>query len=223
LPEECARPRRFATRLSGLPFGLAPAVRPGGLAPRARAGPEDAFCAAVRNDLRVPLRVEGPARMMRGRPGGYDISGYWRTRRVADGLAMALAGAAAGYGGNCRRPVTGAAVRGPPPRRGTRVRRTRRKRPAPRRRDPRLNLSRIRRVPVRSFPLGCSRPSSLFTARSRQARRAEGAPLKPFVEKVVTARRGRARGLDTARAIRSRARALLCRSMLDHAGGSRLL
>src|SRR5215472_4600726 len=34
---------------------------------RSRAGPEDRFCEAVRNDLRVPLTLEGPARTMRGR------------------------------------------------------------------------------------------------------------------------------------------------------------
>src|SRR5215472_15836972 len=41
---------------------------------RSRAGPEDRFCEAVRNDLRVPLTLEGPARTMRGvRPAGSDI------------------------------------------------------------------------------------------------------------------------------------------------------
>ena len=61
---------RFAARLGGLAFGLALAVRPAGSleAPRARVGPEDPFCAAVRKDLRVPLRVEGAARTMRGVP-----------------------------------------------------------------------------------------------------------------------------------------------------------
>ena len=33
---------------------------------RSRASPEDRFCEAVRNDLRVPLTLEGPARTMRG-------------------------------------------------------------------------------------------------------------------------------------------------------------
>ena len=52
----------------GLWPGLA--VRPAGSpeAPRARVGPEDPFCGAVRKDLRVPLRVEGAARTMRGVP-----------------------------------------------------------------------------------------------------------------------------------------------------------
>jgi hypothetical protein len=35
---------------------------------RSRAGPEDRFCGAVRNDLRVPLTLEGPTRTMRGVP-----------------------------------------------------------------------------------------------------------------------------------------------------------
>jgi hypothetical protein len=35
---------------------------------RSRVGPEDRFCEAVRNDLRVPLTLEGPTRIMRGVP-----------------------------------------------------------------------------------------------------------------------------------------------------------
>ena len=35
-----------------------------------------------------------------------------RSTRIYDGLAVVLVGAAAGYGGDRRRPVTGAAVRG---------------------------------------------------------------------------------------------------------------
>ncbi len=54
----------------GLASGLALAVRPAGSleAPRARVGPDDPFCGAVRKDLRVPLQVEGAARTMRGVP-----------------------------------------------------------------------------------------------------------------------------------------------------------
>jgi hypothetical protein len=61
---------RFAARVPGLASGLALAVRPAGLAeaPASRAGPEDAFCGAVRKDLRVPLTPEGPTRTMRGIP-----------------------------------------------------------------------------------------------------------------------------------------------------------
>jgi hypothetical protein len=35
---------------------------------RSRVGPDDRFCDAVRNDHRVPLTLEGPARTMRGAP-----------------------------------------------------------------------------------------------------------------------------------------------------------
>ena len=38
--------------------------------------------------------------------------GYWCTWRDVDGLVVVSAGAAAGYGGDRRRPVTGDAVRG---------------------------------------------------------------------------------------------------------------
>jgi hypothetical protein len=39
--------------------------------PASRVGPEDRFCEAVRNDLRVPLTLEEPARTMRGVPARY--------------------------------------------------------------------------------------------------------------------------------------------------------
>ena len=55
--------RRFAVRVSGLASGLALAVRLAGSAEVSGAqgwGPEDRFCEAVRNDLRVPLTLEGP-------------------------------------------------------------------------------------------------------------------------------------------------------------------
>ena len=57
------------------------------------------------------------------------LHGDRRTWRDADGLAVVLAGAAAGYGGDRRRPVTGAAVRGSRRVRRACVRRTRRKLP----------------------------------------------------------------------------------------------
>jgi hypothetical protein len=51
---------RFAARLPGLAFGVALAVRPAGAGSlrRSRAGPEDRFCEAVRND-QVPLTRRG--------------------------------------------------------------------------------------------------------------------------------------------------------------------
>ena len=84
---------RFAARASGLASGLALAVRPAGSleAPRARVGPEDPFCGAVRKDLRVPLRVEGAARTMRGVPSPCAVTfpGDRRNSREADGLVLA--------------------------------------------------------------------------------------------------------------------------------------
>ena len=61
--------RRFAARRSGLASGLALAVRPAGSteAPRARVGPEDAFCGAVFAE-RVE-RIFGCPCGWRGRPG----------------------------------------------------------------------------------------------------------------------------------------------------------
>jgi hypothetical protein len=35
---------------------------------RSRVGPEGRFCEAVRNDLQVPLTLEGPTQKMRGVP-----------------------------------------------------------------------------------------------------------------------------------------------------------
>jgi hypothetical protein len=61
--------RRFAVRLSGLACGLALAVRPAGAAeaPRARVGPEDAFCGAV--CAKRLERIFGCPCGWRGRPG----------------------------------------------------------------------------------------------------------------------------------------------------------
>src|SRR4051812_49503213 len=65
---------------------------------RSRAGPEDRFCEAVRNDLRVPLTLEGPARTMRGVPARSlrYLHGFQRVRRVVVGIVVVLAGAGAG-------------------------------------------------------------------------------------------------------------------------------
>ena len=125
---------------------------------RSRAGPEDRFCEAVRNDLRVPLTPEGPARTMSGVPAGSlsHLHGFRRTWRERDGPPGVLAGAAAGYGEDRRRPVTGAAVSGSrravgltPEGRGEAA--------APQRRGPRVNLGRLRRVALAALSR-CSRP-----------------------------------------------------------------
>jgi hypothetical protein len=62
----------------------------------------------------APLRLEEPARTMRGVPACWlrHLHGFRRARRVDVGLTVMLAGAAAGYGGNRVRPVSGGAVRG---------------------------------------------------------------------------------------------------------------
>jgi hypothetical protein len=81
-----------------------------------------------------------------------------RTRRDVDGLAVVLAGAAAGYGGDRRRPVTGGAVRGSRRAVGL-ASEGRGEAAAPQRRDPR----------VEPWPLTAGHPgrSSLSTARAR--------------------------------------------------------
>ncbi len=97
-----------------------------------------------------------PVRPLRHSPGD------WRARRDIDGLAVVRAGAAAGYGGDRRRPVTGGGEAA-----------------APQRRDPRVNPDRLRRVTLAAPPFKCSRPALAAHGQAVQARRAEGAPLKP--------------------------------------------
>jgi hypothetical protein len=83
--------------------------------------------------------------------------------RVVVGLAVVLAGAAAGYGGDRRRPVTGGAVRGSRRAVGL-ASEGRGEAGAPQRRDSRVNPGRLRRVTLAGLLLDCSRPSALFTA-----------------------------------------------------------
>jgi len=91
---------------------------------------------------------------------------------------VALAGAAAGYGGDRRRPVTGGAVRGS--RRAVGLASEGRGEVAARNGESQVEPGRLRRVTLaaHSFSTARVRPS-LFAATGRQARRAEGAPLFP--------------------------------------------
>jgi hypothetical protein len=154
---------RFAARAPGLALGLALAVRHAGLAeaPASRVCPKG--CAAG-----APLTLEGPARTMRGAPvtALRHLYGFRRARRVGHGLVVVLAGAAAGYGGDRRRPVTGAAVCGSrravglaSEGRGESCRPVTARSPG----EPRPPTA---GRPGRSFPINCSRPSSLFTAKA---------------------------------------------------------
>ena len=90
---------------------------------------------------------------------------------------MVLAGAAAGYGGDRRRPVTGGAVRGSRRAVGL-ASEGRGEAAAPQRRDPRLNLGRLRRVTLAALPPRLLAPVLAVHGLGRQAWRAEGAPLK---------------------------------------------
>ena len=85
-----------------------------------------------------------PDNARRSGPVAVTSSGDRRSRREGDGLAVVLAGAAAGYGGDRRRPVTGGAVRGSRRAVGL-ASEGRGEAAAPQRRDPRLNPCRLRR------------------------------------------------------------------------------
>jgi hypothetical protein len=76
-----------------------------------------------------------------------------------------LAGAAAGYGGDRRRPVTGGTVRGS--RRAVGLASEGRGEAAARNGEtPGVNPGRLRQVTLAAHPLDCSRPSALLPARA---------------------------------------------------------
>ena len=135
---------------------------------RSRAGPEDRFCEAVRNDLRVPLTLEGqPGQCAAFRHRRCDIfTAPGAPGAEADHLVVVLARAATRYGRDRRRPVTGVPCAG--------CRRAvglasegRGERPAPQRRDPRLNPGRLRPVTLAAHPLSVARVRPLlFTAKA---------------------------------------------------------
>ena len=99
------------------------------------------------------MTLEGPIRTMRGVPSraAVTLPGDRRTRHDVDGLAVVLAGAAAGYGEDRRRPVTRGAVRGSRRAVGL-ASEGRGEAAALRRRDPRVSLGRLRRVTLAVLP-----------------------------------------------------------------------
>jgi len=148
---------------------------------RSRAGPEDRFCEAFRNDLRVPLTLEGadPDNARRSGPRRCDIlpatgaigvtltawPWCWRARQqdtagpqAAGHLGCRARPAAASVG-----PTSEGRERSGPPRDG----------------ESPVEPQPVRRVTLAALSLDCSRPIRRFSRPGRQARRAEGAPLKP--------------------------------------------
>jgi hypothetical protein len=166
---------RFARRGSPRTYRAWPLAWPSPSGPlgwqrlrRSRAGPEDRFCEAIRNDLQVPLTLEGPARTMRG-----IVPALVAVRRS---LAIGALGASSSARPWCWRPrqrdTAGTAAAG---HRGCRARQPSRLvgfRPKGAAKSCRPATARPQvgpwpltaGHPGRSFLLNCSRPFSLFTA-----------------------------------------------------------
>ena len=152
-------------------------------------GPEDAFweglCGAVRKDLGVPLRVEGPTWTMRGVPvpSLWHLHDSWRIWRGCR-PGRSAGGRGSGYGGDRRPPVTGPPCAAAAASAG--LASEGRGELPPARRDPRVNPGRLRRVTLAVHSCSTararphwSRPGPSGLARRRCALEA--------VEKVVTA------------------------------------
>jgi hypothetical protein len=107
------------------------------------------------------------------------LHSFQRIRREGDGLAVVLAGVAAGYGEDRRRPVTGDAVRGSRRAVGLAAEGRGEKLPPRNGESPGQPLPLTAGQSGRSFPSGLLAPVLAVYGRGRQARRAVGAPLKP--------------------------------------------
>jgi hypothetical protein len=169
---------RFAARQMGLASGLALAVRPAGLAEAP--GSTARRRRVPRSGMRSTVEAGGASsdNARRSGPGAVTSS------RLSAHLACG------------RRPGRGAGGRGSGIRRGPqaashRGRRARQPPPVglssegsgescrPTTASPRLNPSRLRPVTLAALSFDCSRPVLAVHGWGRQARRAEGAPLKP--------------------------------------------
>jgi hypothetical protein len=169
---------------------------------RSRVGPEDRFCGAVRNDLRVPLTLEWPARTMRGVPApslwpfarrSAHLARDDRPGQLAERVTYGALRRGAGCGG-----VSGHRCGGQRPRRCAPAQEEAgQAAPPPAARVPNISLAAIaRHCLARSRSPCSSRVSFAILGLGWSAWRAEGAPLKPLVEKVVTAH-GPHNGLHT--------------------------
>ncbi len=139
-----------------------------------------------RSGMRSTVEAGGasPDNARRSGPVALTFHGSGCIRRDVDGLIVVLAGAAARYGGDRRRPVTGDAVCGS--RRAVGLASEGRGescRPATAR--PRVNPGRLWRVTLAALPSRLVAPVLAVHGQGRQARRAEGAPLI-IVKKILT-------------------------------------
>ena len=158
---------RFAARRTGLASGLALAVRPSGLAEAP--GSTARRRRVPRSGTRSTVEAGGtsPDNARRSGPLAVTSSGDRRIWRNPDGPVVVLAGAAAGYGGDSRRPVAGGAVRGSRRAVGLAAEGRGEKLPPRNGETPRVNPGHLRRVTLAAYSLSTARARLwLFTARA---------------------------------------------------------